>query len=137
MSKLSQERSSRRVVEAEDIAKLDFGVSVVAIVVLGEHHGEGPEEGAEPSGRPPSDLAGVAPPDVKLTEREPRHGSGPREAPEEPGNDEIGHGAEEAVEQHRGIGREHRVVEVGAPLVVMRSQVQREPKMLWDVIEER
>ena len=47
-SELTQERSSRRIVEAEDIAKLDFGVSVVAIVVLGEHDRQRAEQASQP-----------------------------------------------------------------------------------------
>jgi hypothetical protein len=137
VSKLTQERSSRRIEEAKNIAKLDFGVSVVAIVVLGEHDRQRLEQSSQPPWGTPPELAGVAPPDVKLAQGKSRDGARPGDPCEQGGNDEIGDGAEEAVEQHGGIGREDRVVEIRALAIVMRSQVQREPKMLRDVIEER
>jgi hypothetical protein len=62
----SHERPSRRIVETEDIAELAIGISVVAIVVLGQHDGDRTKELTEPNRRSPSQLAGVAPPYVKL-----------------------------------------------------------------------
>jgi hypothetical protein len=63
---LSHERPSRRIVETEDVAELDIGISVVAIVVLGQHDTDRTEEVMEPNRRAPSQLAGVPPPYVKL-----------------------------------------------------------------------
>jgi hypothetical protein len=60
------ERSSRRIVEAEDIAELDIGVSVMAVMVLGQHDGERAEEVTQPNRGPPSEVGGMAPPDVEL-----------------------------------------------------------------------
>lgn len=109
----------------------------MAIVVLGEHHRERPQQALKPPWRPPSELGGMAPPDVKLTKREPRHDPRPRKAPQERSDDEVGHRSEEAVEQHRRIAGDHGMIEVWATAVVVCAQVQRKPKMLWDVIEER
>ena len=49
-SEPGQECPSRGVVEAENVAKLDIGVSVMAVVVLGEHDAEGAQDalGARP-----------------------------------------------------------------------------------------
>lgn len=137
MSKPRQERPSRRIVEAEDIAKRDFGVSVMAIVVLGKHQGKRAEEPSQPRRRPPADLGGMAPPDVKLPQREACDGTRPGDAPEKRRHNQIGHRSEQAVEEYRGIARDDRVVEVPATPVVVRAQVKREPEMLRNVIEER
>lgn len=62
------------------------------IVVLGEHHGERPEEPADPDRGSPTKLAGVPPPDVQLPQRETGQGARPRKAPKQRGNREIRYG---------------------------------------------
>ncbi len=57
--------------------------------------------------------------------------------PDDCRNGEVRNRTEQTIEQNGGIGREHGVVEVRPPAIVMRPQVQREPKMLRNVIEER
>jgi hypothetical protein len=94
------------------------------------------EETTEPLRRLPSELAAVAPPHVQLTDSEPDQGTRPRKMAEDCCNDEVRHGAEKTVEEHFGTSREHGVIEVRAPAIVVRPQVQREPKMLRNVIEE-
>jgi hypothetical protein len=137
VSKPSQKRSSRRIVEAEDIAKLDIGISVVAVVVLGKHDSQRMKHTAQPFWRFPPELARMSPPYVQLTHSESDYGTRPGNMPDQCSDDEIWYGTEQTVEEHRGIGREHGVVEVRAPAIVMRPQVQRKPKMLRNVIEER
>ena len=109
----------------------------MAVVVLGKHDPQWTQETAEPSRRLPSKLAGMTPPHVQLTQSQSDNGTRPGNTPDERGDDQIRYGAEKTVEEHRGIGREHGMLEVRAPAIVMRSQVQSEPKMLRNVIEER
>lgn len=137
MGKPPQERSSRRVVEAENVAKLDIGISVMAIVVLGQHHGQGTERPAEPRGRPPAELGRVAPPDVQLSQPQAGQRARPTDVPEKRRDAQIRQRSQKTIEQHRGAARYDRVIEIRTPPVVMRSQMQSEPKMLRDVIEER
>ncbi len=72
-----QQRPSRGIVEAKNIAKLDFGVSVMAVVVLGKHDRQRPKGPPKPGRRAPSELGRVAPPDVELPEREAGERAGP------------------------------------------------------------
>ena len=109
----------------------------MTIVVLGQHDRQRPEHLSCPVRRPPTELGGVAPPYVELSERETRHRTRPREAGDQRSHDQIRNGAEESIEKHGGARREHGVVEVRSPPIVMRSQMKREPEMLRNVIEER
>jgi len=110
---------------------------VVPIVVLGQDHGQRPEEPPKPNRGLPTQLARVTPPNVQLTESEARQRTRPGESREQRGDREIRHGPQNAVEQDGGVLREHGVVEVGSPAIVVRSQVERKPKMLRNVIEKR
>jgi hypothetical protein len=111
MSESGQDRSSRRIIEAKDIAKLDIGVSVMTIVVLGEYDSERTQEAAKPLWRLPADFCGMAPPDVQLTQDESGQCPWPGQTPKARRDDEIGHCAQKTVEQHRRIARNDRVVE--------------------------
>jgi hypothetical protein len=79
----------------------------------------------------------MAPPDVQLAYGQGGEHARPGNSPQQRGNREVGHRAEEAVQQYRRIGRKHRVIEIRAAPVVMGAQMQREPKMLRNVIKER
>jgi|SRR5579862_8191672 hypothetical protein len=79
----------------------------------------------------------MAPPDVQLAERQAGHRTGPREAPEKRRDREIRHRTQKTVQEDGRGRREHRVIEVRSPAIVMRSQMKREPKMLRNVIEKR
>ena len=109
----------------------------MAIVVLGEDDGQWPKGAPKPARRAPSELRGMAPPDVDLPERESPENPYPRDAPEQCADDQIWDGTEETVEQDGRLGRKYRVIEVRTAPVVMRAQVQPEPEMLRNVIEER
>ena len=106
-------------------------------MVLGEHHGERPQEASKPSWCPPTKVGRVAPPDVDLSQHEAGNSAWPRDVPNQRRDDEIGHGAKEAIEQDGRIRREHGVIEERAAPVVVRPQMQREPEMLRHVVEER
>ncbi len=95
----------------------------MAVVVLGKHHGERPEEVTQPNRRSPSELAGVAPPNVKLTCRETGQSARPRKVPDATGNGEVRNGPQKTVEQHRWVGREYCVIEVRTLAVVMGAQM--------------
>lgn len=95
----------------------------MAVVVLGKHHGERTEEVTQPNRRSPSELAGVAPPHVKLTYRQTCESARPRKVPDACGNGEVRDGPEKTVEQHRGVGREYCVIEVRTLSVVMGAQM--------------
>jgi hypothetical protein len=79
----------------------------------------------------------MAPPDVQLAERQAGHRTRPRDAPKERCDREIRQRAQKTVEEDGRGRREHRVIEVRSPAIVMRSQMKREPKMLWNMIEKR
>jgi hypothetical protein len=63
----------------------------------------------------------MPPPDVDLPYGQAGNGAAPRETPKESGGDHVWNGAQKAVEQDRRIGRQHGVIEVWAPAVVMRA----------------
>lgn len=109
----------------------------MAIVVLGQHQGERPQEPFQPGRGLPAQLTRVPPPDVQLAEGETGQCAGPGDSTEQRGDGEVRQGAQESVEQDGGIRREHRVVEVRSAAIVMGSQVEREPEMLRNVIEKR
>ena len=56
-TKPSQQRSSRRIVEAKNVAELDIRVSVMAVVVLGKHDSEGAQDRSQRAGRAPAEIA--------------------------------------------------------------------------------
>jgi hypothetical protein len=95
----------------------------MAVVVLGQHHGERTEEVTQPNRGWPSELAGVAPPHVKLTYRETGQSARPRKVPDACGNGEVRNRPEKTVEQHRRVGREYCVIEVRTFAVMMGAQM--------------
>ena len=132
----ADERSSRSIVEAKDVAELDLGVSVVAVMILGKHDLQGAEDRLDPARALPAELGGVAPPDVQLAEEEAEEGPFPREPGGERCDDEVGDRPEKAVEQNRRVTREDGVIPIGTTAIVVGAQMQREPKVLRNVIEE-
>lgn len=107
------------------------------VVVLGKHQSKRSSDGANPRRRAPAELCRVPPPNVNLAEREACDCTGQRKPRRYRSDGEVRDGAEKSVEQYRRIEREHGVIEIRPPIVVMRTQVQFEPKMLRNVIEER
>lgn len=79
----------------------------------------------------------MAPPDVELPQEEPQKRSLPGEAGGRQRDNEVRERAEEAVEKDRRVSREDGVIPIGTTAIVMGAQVQREPKMLRNVIEKR
>ncbi len=90
-------------------------------MVLGKDDSQGAQEGAGPGWGPPAQLRRMAPPDVELAQGEAGNRAGPGEAPKETCDDDVWNGAQKAIEQDRRIGRQHGVIEVRAPAVVMRA----------------
>ena len=101
-------------------------------MILGKHDLQGAEDRLGPARALPAELGGVAPPDVQLAEE----GPFPREPGGERCDDEVGDRPEKAVEQNRRVTREDGVIPIGTTAIVVGAQMQREPKVLRNVIEE-
>lgn len=107
------------------------------VVVLGQDDGQGAQDPLEPYRGLPSQVRRMPPPNVKLTEEQSQHRSGPRNAPQQHRNHDVRNGTQKTVEQHGGLGRDDGMVPIGAPPVVVRAKVKRKPDVLRNVIEER
>ena len=126
-----------QIVDAKDVAELDFGIEVMAVVVFGEDESNGVERGDEPGRALPADFARVTPPQLQLSEREAGERAADRERTARSRDREVGERTEKAVEQDRRIARDDGMIPIRAPAVVVGAKVQLAPDVLWDVIQER
>ncbi len=131
-----EQRACRRVVKAKDIAKLDPGITVMLVVIFRQNDVERAQHRGYGRRGFPSDLARMAPPDVHLPDRQPSERPLPGETRRHGRDRHIRYGPEKAVQEHPWVEAEDRVVKVGAAPVVVRAQVEREPCVLGDVVEE-
>ena len=127
----------RRVIETENIAELDIRISVMAVMVLGEHDLQRASDRDKPSRRFPTEVGRVPPPDVQLTQRQAQDGAHDRNFPAERGDRDVRDRAEHAVQNYGGVAGNHGMVPIGTLAVVMRTQMELEPDMLRDVVKER
>jgi len=108
----------------------------MSVMVLGQHDRQPACDTDGPGRRSPPEVRGMSPPYVQLAQQQAENRSGGREWPAHHGEGEIRKRPKQSVKQHGGVARDHRVVPIGTTAIVMRSQMQLEPDVLRNVVEE-